>query len=126
MDPFYFFVSIIVLYIGLRFILAPTIAPSKAHELINEGATIFDVRTEGEYADGHITDSINIPHFRITEEIERHVAQKEKPILLYCLSGTRSATAARMLKRAGYTNVFNLGTQFRAQKILNQYHAQNQ
>jgi rhodanese-related sulfurtransferase len=45
---------------------------------------------------------------------------KEQPLLLHCLSGTRSAAGEDTLKRMGYQNVLNLGSYGRAQKILSE------
>jgi rhodanese-related sulfurtransferase len=46
------------------------------------------------------------------QELSERVAElspNDKPIVLYCQSGMRSASAARFLKAAGHTAVHNLG-----------------
>ena len=86
--------------------------------LAKNGALLIDVRTPGEYLSGHIDQAINIPHNTITSEIGRHTKDKEDPIVLYCHSGMRSATAKRALLRAGYTNVVNGGSLHAMRNIL--------
>ena len=69
---------------------------------------ILDVRTPGEYSDGHIDGSLNIS----LDSLPRSLAQlpdKSKPIIVCCASGSRSSTAKMMLEVAGYTHVFNGG-----------------
>lgn len=66
---------------------------------------ILDVRTEDEYNEAHLVDSINIPYDEINEEVE---LDKEKIIFVYCRSGKRSKIAYDNLKRLGYT-VYDLG-----------------
>lgn len=61
-------------------------------------AVLLDVRSPGEYAQGHIPGSLNIP----AHEIERIKVDKNKPLFVYCLSGARSAGAVSWLRGAGY------------------------
>ncbi|MBE5958388.1 MAG: rhodanese-like domain-containing protein [Lachnospiraceae bacterium] len=84
---------------------------------INEGveqykntpnAILLDVRTAGEYADGYIEGSINIPLDNL-RSIENVITDKSTPIFVHCLSGSRSASAAKGLGMIGYTNVTNIG-----------------
>lgn len=66
---------------------------------------IVDVRTNEEYEELHVKDSINIPLQEIDEEIE---LDKTKKILVYCRSGARSKSAATKLQSMGY-DVLDLG-----------------
>jgi phage shock protein E len=84
------------------------VAPEKAHELIAAGARLIDVRTEGEYASGHLPGAVNIP----VHELSRRVAEagtKSGDVIVYCASGMRSASATSILKRAGFTRVYDGG-----------------
>ncbi len=74
---------------------------------IDQGATVVDVRTPDEFQDGYYAGALNIP----LHELPRRLAEipKEKPVVLYCASGARSALGARMLKQAGYKDVMNAG-----------------
>lgn len=68
---------------------------------------LLDVRTGGEFQSGHLAGAANIP----VEELSRRLAElpTDMPIVLYCRSGNRSAAAARILREAGYQNVYDLG-----------------
>ncbi len=68
---------------------------------------LLDVRTVGEFQSGHIAGAANIP----VETLAMRLAElpKGKPIVLYCRSGNRSAQAARILRSAGYADVYDLG-----------------
>lgn len=77
-------------------------------DLAKQGAVILDVRTKSEYADGHISGSINIPVDRLGSSLSQ-LKDKNKPIITCCASGMRSATAKRILQSNGYSQVFNGG-----------------
>ncbi len=74
----------------------------------DEKSVILDVRTAGEYRGGHIPGSINIPVDEISS-VSGKYADKSTPLYIYCLSGARSAGAARMLKNMGYEKVVDMG-----------------
>jgi thioredoxin len=69
---------------------------------------IIDVRTPEEYAQKHLKDAVNI-NFNGDDFVDL-VAKldKSKPILVYCLSGGRSAKAAALISKKGATDVYNL------------------
>lgn len=67
---------------------------------------IIDVRSKKEYQEGHINGAINIPLFSIKKNIDK--INKDKKILVYCQSGTRSQKALVILKELGFENVYNL------------------
>lgn len=71
---------------------------------------VIDVRSKIEFWFGHLPGAICIPVDAILEEVERRddIGPSSR-ILLYCASGARSATAAQMLRRAGYRNVVDGG-----------------
>ena len=70
---------------------------------------ILDVRTEEEFAEGHIADAILIPDYEIKEKAESMLPEKNQLILVYCRSGRRSKLAASELVALGYTNVKEFG-----------------
>lgn len=76
-------------------------------KLVQEGAQIIDVRTEGEYASGHIQGSINIPLQDILKRCNRF--SKDQPIIVCCASGMRSGSAENILSAKGFTKVYNGG-----------------
>ena len=77
-------------------------------QLVKDGAIILDVRSPGEFASGHIKDSINIPVDQLRAGMSK-LKDKQKPIITCCASGMRSATAKSMLTAAGYEKVYNGG-----------------
>lgn len=70
---------------------------------------ILDVRTEEEYAEGHIPNAVLIPDYEIRERAEAELPDKDMLILVYCRSGNRSKTASAVLVERGYTNVVEFG-----------------
>ena len=79
------------------------------NKIIKKSPTIIiDVRSEQEYAEGHLNGAINIPLYRIKSETERIVEDKSKQIIVYCTSGVRSEKAQVILNSMGYMNVYNL------------------
>lgn len=70
---------------------------------------ILDVRTDDEFAEGHIPGAVLIPDYEIAEKAEQVLADKEQTILVYCRSGNRSKGASATLAEMGYTNVKEFG-----------------
>ena len=66
---------------------------------------ILDVRTQEEYDEKHIPDSVLIPDYEIEEQAEKVLTDKDQTILVYCRSGNRSRTASEKLIGMGYTDV---------------------
>ena len=69
-------------------------------ELVKNGALIVDVRTPGEFAQGHIKGSVNIPLDVIRSRVAE-LKQKNKPVITCCRSGARSGSARSILADAG-------------------------
>lgn len=81
----------------------------QAKELSGKPEALFlDVRTPQEYAQGHIRNARHIPLAELGGRIAEIAAWKEKSVLVYCLSGGRSASAANLLGKNGFTKVYNL------------------
>ena len=94
------------------------VRPAAARDWLKQGSRVIDVRSPGEFQGGHLPGAVNVPLDRLGDEIARHAPDKEQPLLLYCLSGTRSGMGKASLRKMGYRNVFNLGSYGRAAKIL--------
>lgn len=71
-------------------------------------AVLLDVRTKQEYREGHVPGSKNIPLQEIGQ-VTRIISNKDAPIFVHCLSGSRSRQATALLANMGYTNVKNIG-----------------
>jgi len=84
----------------------PWVNTTRAIELINrEDALLLDVRDAGEYGAGHLLGAKHLPLARIDEGAGELAKKKERPLIVYCDSGERSAKAAAALKRQGFTRV---------------------
>ena len=70
---------------------------------------LLDVRTQEEYASGHIPGAICIPNETIGSEEIPELPDKEQLILVYCRSGNRSKQASEKLVKLGYTNIVEFG-----------------
>jgi phage shock protein E len=75
---------------------------------IEQGATTIDVRSPSEYRSGHYTSAENIPLQELPDRLAE-IGDKNRPIVIYCASGMRSAKAAKILTAAGFTDVTNAG-----------------
>lgn len=76
-------------------------------ELVNKGAQIIDVRTKEEYQSGHIRGSVNIPLQNLSNNLSK--IKKDKPVIICCASGVRSASAKSILNSLSYAEVYNGG-----------------
>jgi rhodanese-related sulfurtransferase len=93
------------------------ITPAHAKEMIGaKDILVVDVRDAPEVAQtGKVAGAINVSRgmleFRADPDTPYHDKQfdKNRPIILYCASGGRSALAGKVLKDMGYTKVYNLG-----------------
>jgi rhodanese-related sulfurtransferase len=87
------------------------ISASEAKTMIDskEPLIILDVRTAGEFADGHIEGALNIANETIGSEKPSGLPDLDAKILVYCRSGNRSAQAANKLIAMGYTQVYDFG-----------------
>lgn len=88
------------------------IAAQAAKELMASTPThvLLDVRTEEEFANGHIQGARLLPYTEITSRASSELSDKEMLIIVYCRAGRRSAIAASELARMGYANVYDLGS----------------
>ncbi len=79
------------------------------NEIINDPkATILDVRSEGEFAMGHVPGSINIPLQELPDRVEE-IDGMSRPIVLCCASGNRSGQAKMFLESHGLSDLYNGG-----------------
>ena len=76
--------------------------------MVAAGAVLLDVRTPREYQEGHLPGAINIPVDQVTARAAE-IGPPATAVVVYCLSGGRSARAASALKQLGFERVLNLG-----------------
>ena len=103
----YFGVAALVVLFIVQRLRARKAPASLVLEKIRSGARIIDVRSPQEFAGPSYPKARNIPLDVLPSRMGD--LPKDKPIVLYCASGARSAQAARMLKRAGFTDVLSAG-----------------
>ena len=85
------------------------ISIAQADGLTDEGLVVLDVRTPGEFNDGHLPEAVNIDWMgdNFDAQVQAQI-QKDTPILLYCQSGGRSAKAVAKLEALGYTKIYHM------------------
>jgi rhodanese-related sulfurtransferase len=80
-----------------------------ATQLINhKNALVLDVREESEYKAGHVLNAKLIPLGKLNERIGELEKYRDKPVVVVCRSGARSANACALLGKQGFAEVYNL------------------
>lgn len=79
---------------------------TKVRELVESGAFIIDAREPSEYANGHITTSINIPLSQFRNRLDE--IPTDRPVYIHCQSSQRSYNMVRALDNLGYKNITNI------------------
>ncbi|TYT26400.1 sulfurtransferase [Luteimonas viscosa] len=87
-------------------------------------AVLIDVREPDEYAQGHLPGAVNLPRGVLEFQIHAHpamgctasesLALPDRPLVLYCRTGGRSALAAESLQQLGFSDVHSLAGGFEA------------
>jgi rhodanese-related sulfurtransferase len=85
-----------------------SVGPTEAVLMANQGALMLDVRSDEQYADGHIIDARNLRGSDLESSADSLKKYKDKAVVVYCDTGATSAAAARVLKSKGFTKVVNL------------------
>ncbi len=67
---------------------------------------ILDVRTQGEYDEGHVEGVVLIPVQQLADRLDE--LPKDKPLYVICRSGNRSMTASEILEKAGFKDIRNV------------------
>lgn len=101
----------------LKQLFAGNSSTADLRNLIEEGAYLVDVRSPGEFADGHVKGSVNIPLDRIVSQLGNF--KNKKNIIVFCRSGNRSSMAKSLLEQNGIKNVVNGGTWENVNRYVN-------
>ena len=101
----------------IREITAADLPPLK-----DRGVPVIDVREPAEYAAGHLPGAVSIPRGVLEFEVDGHpavngerdpaLAHRDRPVVLYCRTGGRSALAAEALQRLGFAQPLSLAGGF--------------
>jgi rhodanese-related sulfurtransferase len=87
----------------------PSVNTLEATMLMNKkDSLVLDVREPGEFAEGRILNSRNIPLGELEGRLKEIDRYKDKPVIVACAVGSRSGGAAGLLRKHGFTNVVNL------------------
>jgi rhodanese-related sulfurtransferase len=87
----------------------PRVSASDAVQLINKhDAVIVDIREPNEFAAGHILNSRNVPLKELDARVKEIARFKEKPVIVACDTGNRSGGGVAILKKLGFSQVYNL------------------
>jgi molybdopterin/thiamine biosynthesis adenylyltransferase/rhodanese-related sulfurtransferase len=87
------------------------IQPDEAEERLGH-ATFLDVREQDEHDQGTIPGSVFIPRGHLESQAETKLLDRDKPIVVYCAGGVRSAFAAETLQQLGFTDVVSMAGGF--------------
>jgi rhodanese-related sulfurtransferase len=85
------------------------LTPAAAVQLMNsEDVVVLDVREPSETAGGKIAKAIQIPVSGLAKRIDELLKHKDKSMLVYCKTGTRSGLACKELDKHGFEKLYNL------------------
>lgn len=101
-------VATLVFELRLRSQAGVAVPAQEAVRLINQGATVVDVREPAAFAAGHIVDAVNVAAAEFPAGAEAKLKKKAKPVLLVCDSGAASARLVKGLRAAGYEKACSL------------------
>lgn len=99
--------GLVVVYFVWR-VLSSLLVRRRLPALLKEGAQVVDVRSAVEFAGGHALGSVNIPLQEI--DVRAQELDRNRPVIVCCASGTRSAMAAHRLRGQGFGRVLNAGS----------------
>ena len=85
-----------------------TFSGNEACEILSNGGQLVDVRSSAEFARGALPNAINLPLQSIMAA--DNFIDRDKPVVLYCVTGARSSTAKSYLMQMGYREVYDLGS----------------
>jgi rhodanese-related sulfurtransferase len=98
------------------------ITAADLQSLKDRGVPVIDVREPAEYAAGHLPGAVSIPRGVLEFEVDGHpavngerdpaLAHRDRPVVLYCRTGGRSALAAEALQRLGFAQPLSLAGGF--------------
>lgn len=84
------------------------INPTQAMQLVNqEDAVLVDIRDEGDYKAGHLPAAVHLPFNELANRLKDLNKYRDRPVIVYCLTGNRADAAGVVLKKEGF-NVHTL------------------
>jgi rhodanese-related sulfurtransferase len=101
-------VVVLVFESRIRKLAAASVSSQELIRLMNQGALVLDIRKPEEFAQGHVNGAKHLPSDQIVNAADQFKRFKEKPVVVYCDSGSLAAAAVRQLAQQGFTRAFNL------------------
>ena len=92
------------------------VADTRNRLAANPNAKLIDVREDNEWNQAHAAGAEHLGKGIIERDIETRVPDKSTELILYCGGGYRSALAADVLQKMGYTNVWSMAGGWKAWK----------
>ena len=113
--------SLLILFIGVLFVIVivwvyrtkrrtSTMSQNElmARTKSETNMFILDVRSPREYSSGHIPGATNINHTELSNHLEKLRGYEDKDVVVYCERGVRAQKAQKILRTAGFSNVYHL------------------
>jgi rhodanese-related sulfurtransferase len=101
-------VIVVVYEARARASAAAAVSSQDLIRLMNQGALVLDIRKPEEFAAGHVNGAKHLASDQILTAAETFKRFKEKPVVVYCDTGSLAAAAVRQLTLQGFTKAFNL------------------
>jgi rhodanese-related sulfurtransferase len=91
-----------------------TISPQELADRIEAGEAplVLDVRSEEEFAEGHIPGAVHIPHDQLEARLAELSITKDDEVVVHCQGGRRAELCQNVLRDAGFTKVLDLEGHF--------------
>ncbi len=86
--------------------VVPEVEPEEAYRLLQQGAQLIDVREPWEWALARVPGAVLIPKGEVAQRLTE--IDPQRPILVHCAVGPRSAEVVRLLRGAGYREALNV------------------
>jgi len=107
------FLVVLVMTIRAEFLhqfnKANDLSPLQATRFMNsENAVVIDVNDAATFDSGHIKQAINVPMTELTNKLADLQKYQDKAVLTCCKQGNQSGRACKILKKSGFTNVYNI------------------
>lgn len=105
---FCFFLLLILLPVYANAAVARNLSSQEAYAMVGQRGDLFllDVRTPGEYQQARLDGARLIPIDQFVKRLAE--VPKDRPVLVYCAVGSRSAQVVNYLARQGYPEIYNL------------------
>ena len=102
-------VMLVMTTIQSRLLGYEELKPADLVQMINRAEPVLlDVRNDDEFGGGHLASAHHIPLEQLAERQAELQAYRDRPIVVYCRSGQRSARAATILKKNGFARLYKL------------------